>query len=376
MSGKLSHTRSLFQSAQQLLCSLVFFQKMLSFMIFCYVWFLQTCLICCDENSTAVIRFSVPEGHPVCLRCGGSDRAHVIWTRQDRQVLVTRQGGYETNEDRRRYLLQSDGGLCFLWLEGSDNGEYGCNQQLVAELQVLTGPDFMVSAGRTLLIPCSRSSKPKQRWFHRRTGGRREAIFTRFRNGTVKAEREGGRLSFQNDALQIRDLQPEDAGEYQCNGELQGRVTVLWVHPGPTSIQSSTSTPPTSAAVNTDVVEVKKKEKKRTENALLMVAVIGLGLMILLMAAVCVLLTSMKCRRRRKHRYAAQTREDTELQPWKTSNRRTDCEALESPSLPEDTIHYASLGHQNWRERPSRTPPDQDQHHVIYSSVITRPAVK
>ncbi|XP_022613146.1 uncharacterized protein LOC111230635 isoform X6 [Seriola dumerili] len=299
---------------------------MLTFMILCYIWFLQTFLICCDENPT-VMRFSVPKDHQVCLRCGGSDRSHVVWTLQDRQVLVTRQGSYVTNEDRQRYLLQPDGGLCVLQLDDSDNGEYRCNQLLVAELQVLTGTDhdFMVSAGRTLLLPCSRSHKLKQRWFHQRKGGRREAIFTLFRNGTAKAEREGSRLSFKNKSLQIQDLQPEDAGEYQCNGKLQGNVTVLTVQNEPTSIQTSNSTPLTSAVGITE----------------------------------------------------AQRHEDTELQPWKTSsNRPAEREVSESPSLPEETIHYASLGHQNWRERPSRTPPDQDLHHVIYSSVITRPAVK
>ncbi|XP_040908746.1 uncharacterized protein LOC121191596 isoform X2 [Toxotes jaculatrix] len=329
------------------------------------------------SSLSSVVRFSVPEDHHVCLQCD-SDTSHVIWTRQDRQVLVTKQGSHETNEDRHRYLLLSDGGLCLLQLEDSDNGEYRCNQRLVAEVQVLTGHDFLVSAGRTLLLPCSQSSKPKQRWFHRRTGGRREAIFTRFRNGTEKPEREGGRLSFKNNALQIQDLQPEDAGEYQCNGELRGRVSVLTVNPELTSIQASSSTNicPTSAAVRTDVVEINKKEKKRTENALLMVAVVGLGLVIVLMSAICVLLTSMKCRRKKKNGYAAQRHEDTELQPWKTSSGPAESEALESPSPLEETIHYASLGRQNWKERPCRTPPDQDQHHVIYSCVITRPEEK
>lgn len=93
-----------------------------------------------------------------------------------------------------------------------------------------------MSAGRTLLLACSGSSKPKQRWFQQREGERREAVLTKYRNGTVKAERGGGRLSFTNDALQIQDLQPEDAGEYVCNGALQARVTVLTggsAQPGP-----------------------------------------------------------------------------------------------------------------------------------------------
>ncbi|XP_047200167.1 uncharacterized protein LOC124855027 [Hippoglossus stenolepis] len=332
---------------------------MICFMIFCLLWFLQT------ENSTALIRFSVPEHHHVCLLCDASDTSHVIWTHGDGDVLVTEQD-YDANEEQQRHLLLSDGGLCLLQLHDSDSGEYHCNEQPVAELQVLTGRDFSVSSGRTLLLPCGRSPKPKQRWFHRRRGGRREAIFTRFRNGTVKPEREDGRLGFMYDALQIQDLQPGDAGEYQCNGELLGRVTVLTE---PTSVQTFITS--TSAAVGTDVVESKTK-KKTTQSALLMVAVVSSGLMILLMSVVFILLTSIKCRR--KPRYTAQTLDDTELQPW-TTNTPTEWEESESWSTTDD-IHYASLGRHNWSERPSRTPPDQDQNHVIYSSVITRAAVK
>ncbi|KAM7384872.1 hypothetical protein PAMA_011976 [Pampus argenteus] len=265
---------------------------------------------------TEVIRFSVPEDHHLHLSCRGADGSDVVWTRQDRKVLVTRHGNYETNQDRQRYHLLPDGGLCLLQLDDSDSGEYRCNQQLVAQLQVLTGRDFLVSAGWTLLLPCSSSSKPRQRWYHRRKGGRQVAIFTRYRNGTLKPERDDRRYIFENNALQILDMQPGDAGEYLCNKEVQARVTVL--------------------------------------TALLVAAVVTSGLMILLMAAVCVLLSSMKCRRKRKH-------------------KRADCDAVESSSPPEETIHYASLGRENWRERPSRTP-DQNHHSVIYSSVFTRPA--
>lgn len=52
---------------------------------------------------------------------------------------MTRRGGYKTNKDRRRYLLMVNGDLCILHLKESDHGRYRCNQQLVAELQVLTG---------------------------------------------------------------------------------------------------------------------------------------------------------------------------------------------------------------------------------------------
>ncbi|CAJ1082873.1 hypothetical protein GBF38_010630 [Xyrichtys novacula] len=334
------------------------------------VWILHTVLIFCRENSTAVIRFSVPEDHHICLRCAGPDDSYVVWTNQDRTVLVSRQEDNETNEDPDRFLLLSDGSLLLLKLQDSDSGEYRCNERLVAELQVLTGRDFSVSAGRTLLLPCSGSYRPRLRWFHRkRAGGRRELIFTWFGNGTVKPEREGGRLSYRNNSLQIQNLQLGDAGEYLCNGNLQARLTVLTDQSDP---NSKTTTPDV-----TTTVETKKKEKRRNENVLLMVAVVGLGLMILFLAAVCVLLTSMRCRKEKKYsRSASQRNEDTELQLWKTSDTHTDREAAENLPLPEETIHYASLGRQNWRDRPCRTPPDQNQHNVIYSSVITRPAAR
>ncbi|XP_070702540.1 uncharacterized protein [Pempheris klunzingeri] len=349
---------------------------MLSFMIVCHVWFLHTVLILCRENST-VIRFSVPEDHHVSLPCGGLDDPDVVWTHQDRKVPVTLLEDYSSSEDGTRYLLLPGGGLHLLQLDDSDSGEYRCNQRLVAELQVLTGRDFMVSAGWTLLLPCS-TSRPKKKWFYqRREGGRQEVIFTWFKNGTARPEREGGRLSYENGALQIRDLHPNDAGVYLCNKKVVGRLTVLTVQPEPTGVQQTSSTTQTPTVMKTDVVEIKKK-KKRPENALLMVAVVGLGLMILLMAAVCVLLTSMRCRSKKRYRRtaaaAAQRHEDTELQPWKTSNTQTECVLYESSSQPEETIHYASLGRQNWRERPNWT--DPNHHDVIYSSVITRPAAK
>ncbi|XP_029918944.1 uncharacterized protein LOC115367380 isoform X2 [Myripristis murdjan] len=337
-------------------------------------------------HRAAVLRLSVAERQlQLCLPCGASD---VIWTLQDRRVLATRDGSYETNQDTSKYRLQDGGALCVLRLQSADSGRYSCNQRPVAELEVLTGPNLMVSAGRTLLLPCRGSGQAKQRWFHRRKGKKREAILTRFRNGTVREEREDadGRFRLDQDALQILDLQPEDAGEYLCNRELEARVIVLEAQPEETSVQPATFTTATPAVMTTDVVETTNKEK-RPENSLVLLAVVGLCVMILLTALLCVLLTSIKCRRMRKYRKAAaaaaaaaERPDDTELQPWSLSSRLTgaegDSEVFESPCSAVESIHYASLGRHNWRERPSRTPPEPSRHNVIYSSVITRPAAK
>ncbi|MED6248124.1 hypothetical protein ATANTOWER_027111 [Ataeniobius toweri] len=434
---------------------------MLNFMIICYVWSLTPDVIDGVENSTglqaanfsylaslspsAVIRFSVLEDHNVCLPCGGSARSNVIWTYRNRKVLVTRQGSQQTNQDRQHYVLLGNGGLCVLKLEDSDSGEYQCNQQLVAELQVLTGHDFIVSAGRTLLLPCRGSSKPKHKWIRQREGRKEEVIFTRFRNGTEKAEIDGSRLIYIHDALQITDLQPEDAGKYLCNRVVQAKLTVLEEHSQPTGVQSSTSITTVSAASKTGIFSFQNNKfclfiiffkdtnmilhcadfklffqmclKQRTRqrrnlrmvshtlhhnlwkssqyysaeclhicvlseyflrlfSALLLVAVIGLGLMIVLIALVSIFLASMKCRKKRRHRYPAKRREDTELQLWMTYNAQTEYEVFERPSLPDETIHYASLGRQYWSERPSWSPPEQSSSNVVYSSVFTRPAAK
>ncbi|XP_063755695.1 uncharacterized protein LOC134875167 isoform X4 [Eleginops maclovinus] len=309
--------------------------KIYPLMIFCDALFLHTVLIQCSVNSTAtaVIRFSVPEDHHICLQCGGSDSSDVVWTHQDPKVLVSRKGSYETNEDPHRYYLLFGGGLCLLQVDDSDGGNFSCNKQLVAELQVMSGKDFVVSAGRTLLLPCSDSKRKKL--YQRRNGGRWETILTLFRDGTVRAERS--RISLRNNALQIQDLQLEDAGEYVCNGKLQARLTVLTVPPEPTTIQPTTRTTAV-VVVETEEVEIKTKEKKTPVNA--------------------------------------ERQEDSELQPWNTSNTQTEYEDFEIPSPLEEAVHYASLGRHNWRERPSNTPTDQNQDNVIYSAVVTRPAVK
>ncbi|XP_029023674.1 uncharacterized protein LOC114866137 isoform X2 [Betta splendens] len=345
--------------------------EMLSVFSFCYIWFLQIVPIGCHENSTglyagssgpadrlfspALLRVLVPEEHHLCLRCGGFHGSDVVWTRQNREILTG-----SGDAGRRRRVL-SDGLLCLQQLDDSDSGQYRCDGRLVAELQVLTGSTFVVTAGWTLLLPCSPPHKAKQRWFHRRRGGRREPVFTRFRNGTVRPERDGNRLSFGNDALQILDLQPEDAGEYQC-GELQVRVIVLL---DPTRISTSSATTASFVVMETDEFGTKRKDQKRLENALLLAAVAGLGMMSLLLAALCAVQANVKCRRVKRSRHRATRGEDTDMQSWTTSSPQTEYEEFESQSL-----HYASLGRQNWGERASRTPPDQN-HGVVYSSVVT-----
>ncbi|KAM3595768.1 uncharacterized protein V6R79_002533 [Siganus canaliculatus] len=295
--------------------TLVFHPNMFWFLVFAFVWFLQTVVTCCSRNST-VVHLSVPEHHHVHLPCGDPEASVVVWTDQNQSITAGRWGTYETNEDPKRFLLLPDGSLRLLWLDKSDSGEYRCNQQLVAELQVLTGSDFTVSVGRTLLLPCSSFSKSRVRWFLRRDRGERQLILTWFRNGTTKAEGDGRRLSFDNDTLQIQDLQPGDSGQYQCSGKAWTRFTVTVVQPEPTGFSRTTDPTQTPPVTETDEAEARRRRRKekekerrrRPERALLIVGVISLGLMIVLMAAVGILLSILRCRRKRK-KHGAEGRE-------------------------------------------------------------------
>ncbi|KAK2830909.1 hypothetical protein Q5P01_018840 [Channa striata] len=360
---------------------------MLSFLIFCCVWFLQIVLSCCDQNSTdresggsrsvarlppaAGIRLSVPENHRLCLQCGTAAGSDVVWTHGGTKLLM--RTDEPDGDERRRRSPRPDGRLCFEPLDDCDSGWFGCNGRRVAELQVLTGDWFQVVAGWTLLLPCRSPPRTRQRWFHRRGRGRWEPVLTRFKNGSVKPEREGGRHSFDNDALQIRNLRPDDAGEYQCNAQPLGRVTVLPGPPDPTGSQSSRTSTPAAVTQTAAKKKKKKKETKGSENALLLLALVGFALMILLLVSVCFVLVAVRCRRKNGRKPGTQRSDVTELRPWTSAVTQTEYEVFESPCGPEENLHYASLGRQNWGERPTKTPLNQDHQDIVYSAVMTRP---
>ncbi|CAB1351102.1 unnamed protein product [Coregonus sp. 'balchen'] len=280
-------------------------------------------------------RVSVPEDHRLYLACSGT--VDLQWRHHVNGIIVTKQGQSVAYRNHQKYHLQPDGSLVIEELEPSDSGDYYCNDQLVADVEVLKGQRFAVSAGRALLLPCTVSSKAKQRWFFRKDShAKREPISTLFRNGTVKMERKDThkRFSYDEDsALQILNLQPGDSGEYLCNGETAAKVMVLTV--------------------------------------VMMIAVIGLCIVVLLAGLLGFLLIGRLSKRRKKCS-TEHKQEGTELQTRCLSNLGKEHCPI-SPSHVEDTeVQYASLGRQNWRER-SRVL--GDQHHVIYSAVVTaRPA--
>ncbi|XP_055750364.1 uncharacterized protein LOC129831221 [Salvelinus fontinalis] len=271
--------------------------------------------------------------------------------------------------NQQKYDLQPDGSLVIKELEPSDSGDYHCNDQLVADVEVLKGKNFAVSAGRALLLPCIVSSKAKRRWFFRKDShAKQEPILTLFKNGTMKKERKDPqkRFSYEDGALQILNLQPGDSGEYLCNGEKEAKVTVLTDH---LNIQSTT------ALMQTDVVG-KENRETRPINVVMIIAVIKLCIVVLLAGLLCNLLKGRLRKRKKCSTVTGHKQEGTELQTRCLSNLGSDItqsDGEKSPSHVEDTeVQYASLGRQNWRER-SRV--QGAQHQVIYSTVVSaRPA--
>lgn len=349
---------------------------MLTFVMFVWTVVCFAAIFITSNETSTVLKVSVSEEHHLYLRCG--DSFNVVWTHRVKGHLATRRGEMETNQNRIKYGLLSEGSLRIVDLEASDCGEYLCNGQIVAEVEVLRGRDFTVSVGRTLLLPCSSSSKPKQKWSVRKRGyEQRVHIFTRYKNGTLKKERgdRGNRFTFDQDALQILNLQLGDAGEYMCNGEMEAKVTVRSVSPE----LSSTTQRTTTAAVVKETDDDMEKEVKRPDKGLMMLVVTG-TVVLLTGLLLCVVLMSRMCLRKKNLKSSASSHksEETELQPCRSLD--TDCEMLpnnskyKGPSVAQNTeVHYASLGRQNWMERPRVL---GDQHHVIYSSVLTRPAVR
>ncbi|XP_013997198.1 uncharacterized protein isoform X2 [Salmo salar] len=322
------------------------------------------------SSATATVRrVSVPEEHRLYLACSGT--VDLQWRHQVNRIIVTKQGQSVAYMNQQKYDLRPDGSLVIKELETSDSGNYHCNDQLVADVEVLKGKNFEVSAGRALLLPCTVSSKAKQRWYFRKDSHvKREPISTLLKNGTIKMEKKDPQKRFSYDedgALQILNLQPGDSGEYLCNGEKVAKVTVLTDH---LNIQSTT------ALMQTDVVGRENRET-RPINVVMIIAVIGLCIVVLLAGLLCNLLKGRLRKRIKKcSTVTGHKQEGTELQTRCLSNlgsEITQSDGEESPSHVEDTeVQYASLGRQNWRER-SRV--QGDQHQVIYSTVVSaRPA--
>ncbi|XP_064204956.1 CXADR-like membrane protein [Anguilla rostrata] len=334
--------------------------------------FLQ--IILSSFAKTPTVRLSVPEGHYIILICPGrepTDSAPLEWRDGDGRVLATWQGHTAASAKAGRYSLLTDGSLFIRDLQPGDSGEFRCGDQVAADVQVLTGEEYAVSAGRTVLIPCKVTDKQKQKWtFRKGKRSERRTVFVRFRNGTLRKEAEDprNRLSQTKDnALRISDLRPSDAGEYWCNGKKAAVLTVRTENPDYTNRTAFTTE---ETDTETDVPENDDSDHDSVSTAVL----IGLGVLILLAGLLIFLVMNRKRNRKGDRRGIDQLDSmgpaDGARHPVTMATEEPQNKTQGDPTIEAGDIHYASLGRQNWRERPYT---QGERHHVIYSTVAGGP---
>ncbi|XP_023665589.1 uncharacterized protein [Paramormyrops kingsleyae] len=311
--------------------------------------------------SMVFFRVSVPEEHHIILNCSiqpWSTTSHLVWTHGGDRVIAKRDGKVTSDIDRNKHSLLMNGSLLVSRLQSSDSGVYHCNKRAVANVEVLTGLVYNVSTGRTVLLPCKTSDKQKQKWTIKKDkNSKRKSVSLKFKNGTVLKEIDDPQNRFlQTDfELKIFNLQHADAGEYFCNNV---KVASLMVT---TETEDKDSEP-------------KDGEISKSMSAFTMVLIV-LGMLILLAVSVGLIVWI-----RVKNNKKGNLQENTELKSQKESDleqrSQKKCHFLENerdgqevPHEQATEIHYASLGHQNWRDRPFVQEKDR---YVIYSTVVGR----
>ncbi|KAM9418947.1 uncharacterized protein ACWYII_022346 [Salvelinus alpinus] len=165
------------------------------------------CLISSSPDS--VRRVSVTEDHRLYLACSGA--VDLQWRHEVNGIIVIKRSQSVAYRNHQKYDPQPDDSLVIEELEPSDSGAYHCNDQLVADVEVLKV-----------------SRKAQQRWFFKKDShAKQEPISTLSKNGTVEREREDpqNRFSFDEDgALQNLNLLPGDSGVYLCNREMAAKL--------------------------------------------------------------------------------------------------------------------------------------------------------
>ncbi|KAG9281421.1 hypothetical protein AMEX_G4255 [Astyanax mexicanus] len=301
----------------------------------------------------------VPEEHFLFLVCRrGSE---VVWRHGSVRINPTRHSR-SSSLDQTKHQLLSDGTLYIRELEESDSGRYYCNDQLVAELTVLTGSDYVVSEGSTLYLPCSFSAKPKQRWSYKHTwDSRREFISTLYKNGSVLQERSDpdSRFIHNYNHLHIINLQPSDSGIYLCNGHT---IASVIIRPAVIDVYQTATTESTDVGKNNPHLPEKG------------VLVIFLAFSVLLVVVVTLLLVTLCLKFGNRRKNTEPKPEETELQLQKSSGGDRDRSSSNEEHLvsakDHSEVQYASLGRHNFRPR-GWTRDSRQQ--VIYSTLMLTP---
>ncbi|KAI1902341.1 hypothetical protein AGOR_G00043770 [Albula goreensis] len=340
------------------------------------VLFLHAFLLCFAKTTTVRL-LSIPEGQHTILTCPGhtpNDSAPLEWRDGTGQIIATKHGQIADvpREYEHKYSLLLNGSLFIKYLQLSDSGEFRCGAQLVAEVEVLTGQDYVVDVGRTLTLPCRVTEKQKQKWMFRKSKQfERTPIYIKHKNGTLSKEIADpqNRYSHTSDnALHISNLQPEDAGEYWCNGKKAAVLTVRTEKPDFTNQTAD-------MADETDTEADVPEEDDSEHESVMLAVIISLCVLVLLAGLLILLLLKTKGNRKGNTR-TGNTRQNSQLQTLSPAgpvsrygteaSKESQGEAQLNSPVEMGEIHYASLGRQNWRERPRS---QGESHHVIYSTV-------
>ncbi|KAK7939890.1 hypothetical protein WMY93_003216 [Mugilogobius chulae] len=329
------------------------------------VLFLQIIWSSASENSSAdtavVWRVSVLEHHFLCLPCGPGLvlNQDFSWTHGVQEVLPHHQDqDPDQDQDQWRFSVGPNGTLCIFRLQNSD-----CDL-------------FSVQTGWTLLLPCSSSSssKPRQRWFWRKSRSRSEfgsksrwePILSRSRSGAVVLEKRDPRLGFEHGALRISSVQIQDSGEYRCNADSLGTLQVLESKPTFDPPHSSSLTPETSGS---DVVNKKTKEKNSASGGGESGSD-GSG------DFFCVFVPSQSKVSQTPKQSETESGVDgaaaVDLRPQTRRARRAELQSAEGEEPDQSLIHYASLGRPTWKHPPVLTSGGSEEHSVIYSTICTK----
>ncbi|XP_048849985.1 uncharacterized protein LOC125719345 isoform X2 [Brienomyrus brachyistius] len=311
------------------------------------------------RTSMVFFRVSVPEEHHIILNCSiqpWSTTSHLVWTHGGDRIIAKSDGTVTSDIDRNKHSLLTNGSLLVSRLQSSDSGVYHCNKRAVANVEVLTGLVYNVSTGRTVFLPCKTSDKQKQKWMMKKDkNSKRKSVSLKFKNGTVLKEIDDPQNRFlqTNFELKIFNLQLADAGEYFCNN-----VKVA-------SLMVTTETEDKDSEPNDG-------EISKSISAFTMVLIV-LGMLVLLVVSAG-LIVWIRVKNNKKGNLQENTelksQEESDLGEQRNQKKRhfleNERDGQEVPHEEAPEIHYASLGHQNWRDRPFA---QEKERYVIYSTV-------
>ncbi|XP_058867094.1 uncharacterized protein LOC117433581 isoform X3 [Acipenser ruthenus] len=194
-------------------------------------------------------KYTVSEGGSVILHCGVSptDKSKfVTWKHTGiedtaTKTIAERYENGATDIAAEQFQLHKDSTLQIKKVKRADAGSYKCNEEVVAELQVLPGPSsgsrrpqFYVSENETVSLRCLGAETQAQTvaWTKLDVAERATILSSREPNGKFKYGHKGQDMRMQvleDNSLTIVGVQTQDTGTYQCNRSDVADLMVLSV---------------------------------------------------------------------------------------------------------------------------------------------------